>query len=189
MANAIYRGSTLLTTSKLGSGQIQKVYRGTDLIWQNIQTGNYYIMTSDTTPSPFVASTFNNGAYSTAGSAYQAFDNNNGTYYAGNTTVSGQYVGAQITFNNSINLRKIGVRIGNAGGGRSNGGNIKVDVLTNGSWTNIINYGVSAGGEYENYNVSAMYSNVTAIRGYFVYGSGSTASYAYIYHLQVIEWS
>lgn len=152
-----------------------------------IKTGNYYIMTSDTTPSPFVASTFNNSAYALGGSPYQVFDNNNTTAYYGNTTSAGAYVGASLAFNNSITVRKVYFKGTNASG-KSNQGNFKVELLVSGVWTMILDYNVGSGGGYDG-TLTVSYANVTGIRCRFQYGSGSTDSQALLYSCQVTEWS
>lgn len=49
-------GNNTISKVLRGSTQIQKVFRGTALIWENwvLQTGNKWLMTSNNTPSPFV---------------------------------------------------------------------------------------------------------------------------------------
>lgn len=117
MANGVNLNTTAISTVKLGTSQVDKIYRGTDLVWQavswQLQTGNFYTMTTNTAPTPFIASLLTGV---TAGSAFQVFDNAAATgisanYFAASTTG----LGAKILFGSSIRISKMKVR-GNRSG-------------------------------------------------------------------------
>ena len=152
-----------------------------------LKTGNFYVMTANNKPSPFVASTYNNGAYNLQGSPYQSFDNNSGTYYQGSYTNGGQYVGSQITLNKTIKLRKLYIYLENASGFNCVATGF-VDVYNNGAWVNVYNSNGMGSGETRNTTLNLNLDSVTHIRARMVYGSGETAGQGRIREIRVTQW-
>lgn len=72
------RGTTTIVKAMLGSSVVQKIMLGASLVWQNwvLMTGNKWLMTSNTAPSPFIV-TGNDKWYDGANltNLYKAFDN------------------------------------------------------------------------------------------------------------------
>lgn len=106
------RGTTALSKAYRGTSVISKIYRGTTLLWEYwlLNTGNLVYMTSDTAPSPYVASALSTP---TSGSAYFAFDNNdanNVTWNYGSGTAS-----VKMVWTNLIRLSKLRARVSRSG--------------------------------------------------------------------------
>ena len=151
------------------------------------KTGNLYVMTSDSLPSPFVASAYNNGAYNIGGSPYMAFNNNKDSYYQGSYTDNNAYVGALINLNKTIKLRKLAINLENVSGFTNNTRGY-VDVYNNGSWVNVYDSGAKVNAWSVDTTLTLEYDDVAQIRARIVYTGGATAGQGRIKELQVTEW-
>lgn len=103
-------GTTNIKNVKFGLVNIQKVYFGLIKIWENwtYVIGNLVTMTSNSLPSPYVASLITGV---TSGSAYQVFDNSNTTKITANYfSPSTLGLGAKLLFGQSIRIAKMIVR-------------------------------------------------------------------------------
>ena len=89
-----------------GTSLDKVIYNGTT-VWENwkLKTGSLYKMTSNTTPSPFVASGTQNTAFNKYGSPWQAFDGSDSNGYGADLYDNGNYVEAIIKFNLSKSIR------------------------------------------------------------------------------------
>ena len=104
------KGTTNIKNVLNGSKQIQKVMRGVKTVWENwvYKTGSLVNMTSNTTPSPFVAT---HTAWA-RGSSYMAFDGNLDNYmYSNNPNADGD-ITSTLMFGQEIRIAEVQSWIG-----------------------------------------------------------------------------
>ena len=75
-----------------------------------LMTGNLYVMTSNTTPSPFVASAYHNSPSFIYREPYQSLNNNTGDNYQASVN-SGKYFGANLTFSKTVKIKTFTVSL------------------------------------------------------------------------------
>ena len=140
-----------------------------------LNTGNLYVMTSNSAPSPFVASGYSTGNPSET-SYWNGFDNNESTdcqYYTG----TGGYW--QLLFGGTIiKIQKLEVRFKSALSGR-----VRIyGLLENDTWSQIDTWTVSA--TTANYT---RYPTQSEVKGIKVYWDGGSNFHA-LNKCQVTEW-
>ena len=108
-------GSSNIKKIMIGNSVIKKIMIGSTKVWENWSyiIGNFYDLTSNTAPSPFVASMITG---KTSGEAWNAFDDNTSTgvtanYFASNTLG----LGVKLLFGKLIRIAKLKVRGGRSG--------------------------------------------------------------------------
>ena len=138
------------------------------------KSGNLYVMTSNTEPSPFVASGSNIN-----NSAFQAFNNNTGNNV--NTVVVNAYREgwAQLLFNQEVKVKKIEIAWSSTTGTRSG---IRCQLLVNDVWTNVAGYT----GTSQTVNVDNILA--TGIRFYYNTENNSESHSLSCSKMQVTEW-
>lgn len=184
----ICKGNTEPSNFKLGSVQISKIYKGLDVIWENwkLKTGSLYTMTSNTTPSPFVASGTQNTAFSKYGSPYQAFDGSDSNGYGADLYDEGKYIEATLIFNlsKSIRIKKLYYSFYCASSGTNTR---QIWLQIDGKWVSVMNVKVSGGSSGTIDIGSGQYADsiVTGIRARC---TSLPSRDTYIREIKVTEW-
>lgn len=184
----IFKGSTEPSNFKLGSSQLSKICKGSIALWENwkLKTGSLYTMTSNTTPSPFVASGTQSTSFSKYGSPWQAFDGNDSNGYGADLYDNGSYVEAIIKFNlsKSIKIKKLYYSFYC----KSSGTNTRqIWLQINGNWVSVMNVKVSGASSGTIDIGSGQYANsvVTGIRARC---TSLPSRDTYIKEIKVTEW-
>ena len=137
------------------------------------KSGNLYVMTSDSAPSPFVASKSN-----LDGSAYMAFNNNSGnSVYKIIQAITSGY--SQLLFNKEVKVKTISIVWSSTTADRAG---LRCQLLVNGSWTDVASY--STGTQ----TVSLAGTLATGIRFYFATQNSSEYHNFGCSKMQVTEW-
>lgn len=141
--------------------------------WKH-RVGNFYVMTGDSAPSPFVASKSNLN-----NSAFQAFNNNTGNNV--NTVVVNAYREgwAQLLFNQEIKVKTISINWGNTTGSRAG---LRCQLLVGGVWTNVASYSTSS----QTVNLDNVLA--TGIRFYYNTENNIESHNLNCSRMQVTEW-
>jgi hypothetical protein len=122
------RGLSDVVNFLRGTTQIEKIYRGITLIWENwvLKTGNLVIMTANNAPSPFTCSSTVDSA-----DAYLSFDQ---TDFEGDRT-STSAITYQLNFGQTLQVIKFDGRFRTAGGSNYQ---LTVELLKDGTtWTEV----------------------------------------------------
>ena len=206
-----------LTASDVGYAIKCRVYQNTDKTvyvdssYTDVTTGwipntGYLVtMTSNTTPSPYVASAVINGwgssSDSSASEAWKVFDNNDSTYLrcSVNSTVNHHGITATLTWSNSIRIKKLYVNASATVGVASSAYTFSIfnayleGLKTDGSWELL----ASKSYDVHNYNGNAEWvetinmnstTEYTGVRIRTLYGSGDAGQVQFIKALMVDAW-
>ena len=157
-------------------------------------SGNLYVMTSDTAPSPFVASRTSAGTLSLSGSPYQAFNNGTSNNFGCWYTSAGGYTQANLIFNltKEIKIKTITYSFYNTFSGGSANGTNHIEIYDGTSWIEIYNVAWNTEAERSGtIDISAgAYADtlIYGIRAKTSYSGGSTSANGYVRKCQVTEW-
>lgn len=184
----IIKGNAEPSNFKLGSVQLSKICKGLDVLWENwkLKTGSLYTMTSNTAPSPFVASGTQNTVFSKYGSPYQAFDGSDSNGYGADLYDEGKYIEAIIMFNlsKSIKIKKLYYSFYCKSGGTNTR---QIWLQIDGKWVSVMNVKVSGGSSGTIDIGSGQYADsiVTGIRARC---TSLPSRDTYIKEIKVTEW-
>lgn len=153
-----------------------------------LKTGNLYVMTGNSAPNPFVATSYQSGAVFIYREPYQSFNNNTGDNYQGSIG-SGNYFGARLDFNLSKLVKAKKIEASMEFGGSGSTIDYKIDLITSSGTIQILNTRISSGGTYNGaVNVSeANQVEIIAIRHYVTYVGGAAVP-CMLKKCQITEW-
>ena len=153
-----------------------------------LKTGNLYLMTSNSAPSPFVATNYNSGAIFIYRDPYQSFNNNTTDNYQG-SIASGNRFGARLDFNLAKLIKATKVSATMEVGGSGSTVDYKIDLITSSGTIQILNTRISSGGSYNStVNIAEINQvEIIAIRHYVTYVSGSAVP-CMLKKCQITEW-
>ena len=189
-----FNGTNITKVTYNGTALDKIIFNGTT-VWESwvLKTGNLYVMTSNSAPSPFVASRTNNNMGTAHGQPYQALNNGNSNLFGCWVTNSGGYTQVNLAFNQTkkIRISKVAYAYDVTGIATWGGGTFYIDVFNGSSWVQVFTQGFSTSGVRSGtVNVLSSYPTMEAtnIRSRMVYGSGAEAHTYYIRKVQVTEW-
>ena len=169
-------------------GYLEKKLQAIISTFWKLKTGNLYVMTSNSAPSPFVASAYSSGAIFINREPYQSFNNNTGDNYQG-SIYSGNYFGASLAFNKTIRASKVTASMSI---GADHSVTYIIELLKLGGGTEqILSTAISSGGSYSNtitLSAAQQQLQIIGIRHRGVFLSGGSGVQVYLKKCQVTEW-